>query len=105
MSSALHLIATLAGLAIIGLMLWDAFEVILVPRRVTNAFRVSRLVVFTLWRAWKRPARRMESRRARENFLSPFAMLTVLLLFGSWVLGQVLGFALLHWGAGSHIKH
>lgn len=105
MAYALHVIATLAGLAIIGLMLWDAFEVILVPRRVTNAFRVSRVVVVGLWRMWKRPALRIGSRREREGLLSPFAMLTVLLLFGTWVLGQILGFSLLHWGMSSHLRH
>ena len=45
--------AFLTGVAILIIVVWDAFEVIILPRRVTRRFRLSRLFYKNLWSVWK----------------------------------------------------
>jgi ion channel len=98
-------LAAVAGLAGILLILWDAFVTVLLPRRVSGAFHPGRSIQAGLWRLVSAWARRIELRRRREEFLSPFAMLLMLTLFGVWAAGLVVGFALLEWGLGSHLEY
>src|SRR5215469_5608448 len=44
---------------------------------------------------------RIHSRKWREGFLSIFGPLSLISLFVTWVVGLILGFAMVHWGAGS----
>ena len=99
----MNLIAAAIGLALMAVILWDAFETVLLPRRVTGSLRPGRLVHAALWGVWASIARRIEARRRRENVLSPFAMLTMLTLFGVWAGGLIVAFALLHWSLGSQL--
>ena len=101
----MNLLAAAAGVALMAVLLWDAFETVLLPRRVTGSLRPARLVHAALWGAWLMVARRIEARRRRENVLSPFAMLTMLALFGVWAGGLIVAFALLHWSLGSQLAH
>jgi len=96
-------VAALAGMLMIGAILWDAFETIVLPRRISAQFRLARIVQRTAWWMWAAVARTITRRNPRENFLGLFAMLTMLFLFVVWGLGLMLGFALLHWAAGSHM--
>ena len=94
-----------AGSVVLLAILWDAFLTVLLPRRVSGAFSLARAVQAGLWGIWAAGARRIEARRARENALSPYAMLTMLLLFGVWAFGLIVAFALLQWAMGSHLMH
>jgi Ion channel len=87
----------LAGLALIAVMLVDAFETVLLPRRVTHGYRLIRLFYQDSWHIWRQLARLFTSPRLRESFLSFFGPLSVLVVFGAWAFGLVVGFALLHW--------
>jgi len=42
-----------AGVAIFLIVLWDAFEAIILPRRVTRKFRLARLFYRSTWKTWK----------------------------------------------------
>jgi len=86
----------------IAFVLLDAFETIVLPRRVTRPFRLTTLFYGVSWRQWRWIARIMASRK-RETFLSFFGPLSLILLLATWALGLVVGFALLEWGAGSSI--
>lgn len=99
----MSLLAAIAALILIPGILWDAVETVLLPRRITGTLRPARLVGATLWGLWRGAALRIQTRRRRENLLSPFAMLTMLTLFGVWALGLIVGFGLLHWAIGSHL--
>jgi hypothetical protein len=93
-----------AGLAIVLIVLWDAFESIILPRRVTRRFRLTRLFYKTSWRAWKFSARLFRSRKRRETILGFFGPISLLFLVAVWALGLLLGFGLLQYGAGSSVN-
>ncbi len=94
----------LAGLGIIAIILWDVFETIILPRRVTRKFRLARLFYRSTWQPWRFVAGRMRSVNRRESFLSFFGPLSLLFLFGVWAVGLVLGFAIVHQAIGSAIE-
>lgn len=98
-----YLIA-LVSVAWIGLILLDAFEAILSPRRVTRPFRPVRLFYQTTWSLWRWFALRIRSPKRRATFLSLYGPLSLLGLFGTWVLGLVLGFAVLSWSLGARLQ-
>ncbi len=87
----------LAGLVLIGVVLLDAFEAMLLPRRVAHAFRFTRLFYRGTWPSWRWLAGYLPRGRRREGFLSLFGPLSLLALFASWVVGLIAGFALLYW--------
>jgi hypothetical protein len=96
----LHLLAFAAGLAMIVLVLLDAFETIVLPRRVTRPFRLTTLFYRLTWRPWRLAATAIPSGRRRETFLSFFGPLSLIMLLATWAAGLVLGFGFLHWGLG-----
>ena len=92
---------TIAGIFLLVAILWDGFETIILPRRVTRRFRLARLFYRSTWIPWSAVARRMKPGKRREAFLSVYGPLSLLLLFVLWAVGLIFGFALLHWAAGS----
>ena len=90
-----------ASLALIMLVLWDAFESVLLPRRVTRQLRFSQYYYVHSWKPWAALARRMRPGKRRNTFLSFFGPLSILVLIGVWATGLITGFALLHWGLGT----
>jgi hypothetical protein len=93
----------LASLILILLVLWDGFEVMLLPRRVTRNLRLARLSYVYSWTPWAALARRMRPGKRRNTFLSVFGPLSVLALSGLWAAGLTVGFALLQWSLGSDL--
>ncbi len=63
----MSVIATLAGIGLIGLILVDAFETVVLPRRVTRRFRLTRVIVLNSWRVWVRVARLCPAPSGREG--------------------------------------
>jgi Ion channel len=98
------ILAAAGSLALILLLLVDAFEAIILPRRVTHRYRLAVLFYRGSWKLWRRLARGLPAGRRREAFLSLFGPLWLLLLFGMWMFGLILGFALLHWSLGTPLR-
>jgi len=48
----MHGLAAAAGIAIIVAVLWEAFETVVLPRRVTRHFRFTRLFYRATWKPW-----------------------------------------------------
>ena len=96
--------AFLAGLAILVIVVWDAFESIILPRRVTRRFRLTRLFYKTAWSAWRLGASLVPSRKTREAAMGVFGPLSLLVLLAVWAVGLILSFALLQYGAGSAVN-
>ena len=92
-----------AGAAIFLIVLWDAFEAIILPRRVTRKFRLARLFYRSTWMTWRFVTARITSRKVREALLGFYGPLSLLVLVGVWALGLVLGFGLMQYGAGSAV--
>src|SRR5262249_25626507 len=95
---------TVTGILLILVILWDAFETIILSRRVSRKFRLTRLFYRTAWAPWSAIARRIRPGNRRENFLMGFGPLSLILLLGAWGGGLIFSFALLHWGLGSHLS-
>src|SRR5438034_8602301 len=93
----------LAGLALIFLVLIDCFESILQPRRVTRRYRYARVYYVAAWALWRAIAARMTTGKRQAAFLSMFGPLSLLGIFATWVLGLIVGFALLDWSLANAI--
>jgi ion channel len=93
-----------AGLAIFLIVLWDAFEAIILPRRVTRKFRLTRLFFKTTWSVWRTIICLIPARKTREALLGFYGPLSLLLLVAVWAVGLVFGFGLMQFGAGSAIN-
>jgi len=100
----MQLAATIIGLIVLVVILWDVFETIILPRRVTRRFRIVRMFYRYTWIPWSGVARAIRRGSRRESFLSYFGPLSLLALFVVWALGLIFAFALLHFGAGSAIN-
>jgi hypothetical protein len=99
-----HLLALLLSAFLMATVLWDAFETVVLPRTVSRRLRLTRVYFRYTWRLWSRLAARIRSDRRRERFLAVFGPLSLLGLAGVWATGLLLGFAGLHWAAGSHMQ-
>lgn len=90
-----------AGFLIIIVVLWDAFETIVLPRRVTHRFRLTRMFYIVTWRPWRALGRSIRYAKLRETFLSFFGPLSLLVLFILWAVILILGFGLVYYGAAN----
>jgi hypothetical protein len=93
----------LIGLALIIVVLWDVFETIVLPRRVTRRFRLVRAFYSAVWIPWAAIAVRLSKSKRRETFLGFFGPLSLLALLVLWAVTLVFGFALLHFAFGSRM--
>lgn len=93
----LFLLSTLLGVALIVLALYDAFETLVLPRRVTRRLRLARTYFQVAWSGWRRLCDLIPPGKTRESTLSIFGPLSLFGLFVCWVAIIVTGFALLHW--------
>jgi hypothetical protein len=87
----------IAGCVIMVVVLWDAFEAIILPRRVTRRVRLTRLFYLYTWVPLSAVARRTRSVKRREKLLSYFGPLSLIMLLSMWAVGLVFSFALIHW--------
>jgi len=94
----------IGGVAIFLIVLWDAFEAIILPRRVTRRFRLTRFYYLVAWRAWKIYARLIPSKKAREAFLGFFGPISLFFLIGLWAVGLLFSFGMMQYGAGSAVN-
>lgn len=94
----------IAGAAILIIVIWDAFESIILPRRVTRQFRLTRLFYRTSWSIWKFACGLIPSRKIRETAMGVFGPISLLILLAVWAVGLVLGFGLMQYGAGSALN-
>jgi voltage-gated potassium channel Kch len=100
----MSLLSAVLGIALILIVLGDAFETIVLSRRVTRRVRLTRLFYKYTWRPWSGFVRSIFSRRRQETYLGFYAPLSLLLLLILWATGLIIGFGLLHWASGSTIK-
>jgi len=94
----------IAGVVVFLVVAWDAFEAIILPRRVTRKFRLARFYYRLTWATWRAYAGMLRSRKRRETFLGFYGPISLLFLIGVWAIGLVLSFGLMHYGAGSALN-
>src|SRR5262249_13021901 len=74
-----HLAMAAASVALIGAVLWDAFETVILPRSIVRRFRLASAWVRALWFQWRLVAARTRPAR-RERFLAIFGPIALLSL-------------------------
>ena len=90
--------AVIAGVLLILMVLWETFETIVLPRRVTRQFRLTRMFYRATWRPWAALAEMRKTKKKRDSLLSYYGPLSLLLLLAFWAITLVFGFGLLHYG-------
>ncbi|HEY8055479.1 MAG TPA: potassium channel family protein [Terriglobales bacterium] len=99
-----RILVGVAGVALLVLVLRDAFETMILPRRLHGSLRFTRLYFRGIWPLWAGWAGRLRARARRENALSLFGPLSMLLLFVLWAAVLMFGFGCLYWGLGSPLQ-
>ena len=97
-----HILTVVLGLVILWVVLRDAFETVVLPRRVTRHFQLTAWFYRRTWIPWRRIAERIKTTSRQQNFLGYFGPLSLILLLGFWAAGLILGFALIQHGIGGH---
>lgn len=91
----------IVALGFIIVVMADAFEVMILPRRISHAFRPARFFYRLTWSFWRRASRFVPAGKWRHGFFSVFGPLSLLALLSVWGIGLIFGFALLHWSFGT----
>src|SRR5947207_898599 len=101
----MRILAGISGLIIIATILWDAFETVILPRRVNRRIRLTSMFYTTFWIPWSGLVMYIHNGKRREKSLSLFGPLSLLLLLVIWAAGLILSYALILWaideGVGS----
>lgn len=93
------------GLLIILVILWDAFETMVLPRRVNRRLRLTNIFYRSIWGPWSGLTRRLTSdRKQREKYLGLFGPLSLILLLSFWAAGVIFGYAVISWSLGEKLK-
>jgi hypothetical protein len=91
-------IFTILGISIILIVLVDAFETIVLPRRVSRRFRLARGFYRITWLPWVKIATYFPSETFRQIYLGIYGPLSLIVLLVFWAIGLILGFALFNFG-------
>ena len=91
----------IVGIVCLFAVLLDAFQTIILPRRATGRFRLTRIFYIVTWRPWSFFASRIRNPRRRESAFSYYGPMSLIFLLMVWAAGMVLGFALIFYALGS----
>jgi Ion channel len=97
----LRIVAAVTAVLLLAGVLWDAFETVVLPRRVSRRFRLARAYFRSTWRAWSALAQRVPSSERREAALAIYGPLALLVLLALWISLLIVAYALFLWGLGS----
>jgi hypothetical protein len=95
--------AGIAGLLLLAIVLGDAFETVVLPRRINRRLRLTRLFYRATWHPFAAGARFIRNPSRREAYLSLYGPLSLLFLLGPWAAGLIVAFGLLHYAVGSAV--
>jgi hypothetical protein len=96
-----QILTLIAGIACLVLALLDAFQTVILPRRATGRFRITRIFYIATWIPWSWLANKVKHERKRETMLSFYGPLSLVVLIVVWAGALVIGFALIFYGLGS----
>jgi Ion channel len=100
----MHFSAIAAGVLLAAIILWDAFQTIVLSRQVAPHLRPTRVFYRLLWLPVRAVTQGLPSGSSRENILTVFGPLSLLLLIAFWASGLILAFALAYWGIGKQMQ-
>lgn len=94
--------AVIAGAILLLVVLWDAFETMVLPRSMGNGLRLTRFFFRGTWLVWRFLATRLSYQNpVRQAMLGVYGPLSLILLITLWSNLLILGFGLLLFGVGS----
>ena len=97
----MRIVSLIAGVACLFIALLDAFETIILPRRASGRFRLTRIFYILTWKPWAFFAQRLHNPRKQETAFSFYGPMSLILLLAVWAGAMVLGYALLFYSMGS----
>jgi Ion channel len=97
----LRVVTAIAAVLVIAEVLWDAFETVVLPRRVSHRVRLTLVYSRTTWRAWTAFVRRFPAIERREAAAAIYGPIAILILLALWAFLLIVAYALLLWGLGS----
>jgi hypothetical protein len=97
-------VLALGCVLLIFLLLQDGFETMVLPRRVSRAYRWTRFYIRNTWTFWRFLADLLPPGKRHDTFLSLFGPLSILGLLATWAIGLIVAFGALHWSLGTLIK-
>jgi Ion channel len=100
----MYLVLAFLGVLLILTILWDAFETIILPRRVSRRVRLTRVFYRATWWPWSFLTRQLTSRKQREKYLGLYGPLSLIFLLGLWAAGVIFGYAIISWSLGEQVK-
>jgi hypothetical protein len=92
----MRLIVFISGILMVTIVLWDAFEIMLLPVPVKRSVRVVTLFFRYTWICWRAIAWHLTLAERRERLLGVYGPLSFVALIFLWVGGLIFGFALIH---------
>ena len=100
----MSVLTVIFGILLVLLVLGDAFETVVFPRRVTRRMRLVSLFYRLTWPLWSGTVLALASGKRQENYLSYYGPLSFILLLSMWASLLVIGFAFMYWAPGNAIK-
>ncbi len=97
----MRILALAAGIVCLFVVLLDAFQTIILPRRATGRFRLTSAFYGATWRPWVFFTKRLRDPRKRESAFSYYGPLSLICLLVVWASVMVVGFALIFYALGS----
>jgi hypothetical protein len=97
----MQILTVLGGIACLFAVLLDAFQTIILPRRATGRFRLTRIFYIVTWRPWAFFTKRICKLRQRETAYSYYGPMSLIFLLAMWAGGTLVGFALIYYALGS----
>jgi hypothetical protein len=80
-------LAGVLGLVVVAVVVWDGFETIVLPRRVTRRLRLTGAFYRATWMPIAAAASRFKPGRMRDRYLSYYGPLSLILLVVVWASG------------------
>lgn len=91
----MHIIPFCGGIICIFVVLFDAFQTVILPRRAVGRFRITRIFYIATWLPWSYLVSKVRHPRKRETVLSYYGPFSLVLLIAVWAALLVFGFALI----------
>lgn len=97
----MHTVTMICGILCVVIVLLDAFQTIILPRRAAGRLRLTRIFYIATWTPWRFVALRIRHPRKRETALSFYGPLSLIFLLVVWASGMVFGFSLVYYSLGT----
>ncbi len=97
----MHSFLILLGILCSSLVVLDAVQTVVIPRRPVGRFRITRFFFIFTWRPWVFLGEQIRSNKVREQFYGIYGPLSLIFLLLFWATLLTFGFALILFGLGT----